>query len=88
MLIRGLGWFDMTTEQLAEQLLTLPIADRVVLAQALWESIHQSPELGLPIDAEAIQTALRRDAELESGAVTGRTHEDVMRAARRAIGCD
>ena len=78
----------MTTEQLAQQLVSLPIADQVVLAQALWESIHRSQESASSIDAETIHTALRRDAEIQSGAVVGRTHEEVMQAARRAIGCD
>ena len=38
-------------------------------------------------DRKAIAEAIRRDKELSSGAVKGRTHEEVMRAARRAIGC-
>ena len=38
-------------------------------------------------DREAVAEAIRRDEELSSGAVQGRTHEEVMRAARRAIGC-
>jgi hypothetical protein len=36
---------------------------------------------------EAVREAMHREAELSSGAVTGRTHEEVMQAARRAIGC-
>jgi hypothetical protein len=35
----------------------------------------------------AVKEAIRRDQELSSGSVTGRTHEEVMQAARRAIGC-
>jgi len=31
--------------------------------------------------------AIRRDEELSSGVVQGRTHEEVMQAARRAVGC-
>jgi hypothetical protein len=31
--------------------------------------------------------AIRRDEELASGSVTGRTHEEVMQAARLSIGC-
>lgn len=78
----------MTTEQLAQQLLALPMTERVVLAQVLWESIHQSPESLPPIEEETITTAVQRDKELESGEVVGRTHDEVMKAARRAIGCD
>ena len=51
----------------------------------LWESI----DTGLPDTDEraAIKEALRRDEELSSGKVTGRTHEEVMQAARRALEC-
>jgi hypothetical protein len=75
----------MTTHQLAEQLLALPLADRVDLAQALWQSIDAGLEAGG--EREAIEQAARRDAELASGAASGRGHEEVMQAARRSIGC-
>lgn len=35
--------------------------------------------------SEMIELAKQRDAELSSGAVDGRTHEEVMQAARDAI---
>jgi len=35
----------------------------------------------------ALRESIRRDEELSSGSVTGRTHEEVMQAARRSIGC-
>jgi len=75
----------MSTEQLIAEAMTLPLAERVELAQALWESI----DTGLPDTDEraAIKEALRRDEELSSGKVTGRTHEEVMQAARRALEC-
>ncbi len=65
--------------------MALPLPERVSLAQKLWESI----EAGLPDTAEdaALQEAIRRDQALSSGSAVGRTHDDVMRAARRAIGC-
>jgi len=34
----------------------------------------------------AVSEAVRRDEELSSGKVTGRTHEEVMQAARRVLG--
>jgi putative addiction module component (TIGR02574 family) len=76
----------MTTEELIADAMALPLADRVSLAQALWESI----DAGLPDTDEhaAIAEAIRRDEELSSGKVTGRTHEEVMRAARHALECD
>lgn len=66
--------------------MALPLAERVSLAQALWESI----DAGLPdIDERsAVAQAIQRDEELSSGKVTGRTHEDVMQAARGALECD
>jgi len=73
----------MSTEQLTADAMALPLADRVSLAQALWESINA----GLP-DADepaAIAEAVLRDNELSSGKVAGRTHEDVMHTARRAL---
>jgi putative addiction module component (TIGR02574 family) len=76
----------MSTEQLKQEAMSLPISERVSLAQALWESINA----GL-VDTDeqaAVREAARRDQELSSGAVSGRTHEQVMQAARRAIGCD
>ncbi len=76
----------MTTEQLIADAMALPLSERVSLAQALWESI----DAGLP-DADeraAVAEAIRRDQELSSGGVAGRTHEEVMQAARRSLKCD
>ncbi len=76
----------MPEHSLTEEALALPILERVSLAQALWQSI----DAGLPDTDEraAVQEAIRRDAELSSGSVTGTPHDDVMRVARRAIGCE
>lgn len=76
----------MNTEQLIADAMALPLSDRVSLAQALWESI----DAGLPNSNEGavVVEAIRRDKELSSGDVTGRTHEEVMEAARRALECD
>jgi putative addiction module component (TIGR02574 family) len=76
----------MTSKELTADAMALPLAERVSLAQALWESIDS----GLPDTDEraAVNDAIRRDEELSSGKVTGRTHEEVMQAARRALECD
>ena len=68
----------MSTEQLIADALALPLAERVSLTQALWESI----DAGLPDTEEraAVNEAIRRDEELSSGKVTNRTHEEVLRA--------
>ena len=65
--------------------MALPIAEKVSLAQALWQSI----DAGLPESDEesAVQDALRRDKKLSAGAVAAISHEEALKAARRAIGC-
>lgn len=74
--------------ELTEKALALPVYERASLAQALWQSLGE-PMGREPHDEAAILAEVeRRDLELESGAVEGRTLEDVMKAARRAIECD
>lgn len=75
----------MSSQELTAEAMALPLAERVSLAQALWQSI----DVGLadPDEREAVREAIRRDEELSSGAAAGRTHEEVMEAARRALGC-
>jgi putative addiction module component (TIGR02574 family) len=75
----------MSTQQLTSEAMALPITERVSLAQALWQSID--PGLAAAKDREAVAEAIQRDEELSSGVVQGRTHEEVMLAARRAVGC-
>ena len=74
----------MSREQITRAALELPLNERVDLAEQLWQSIEE----GLPAveEGEAIETARRRDAELDSGAVNGRTHDQVMESIRRALG--
>jgi putative addiction module component (TIGR02574 family) len=76
----------MATKELIADVMALPLAERVSLAQALWESIDG----GLPDSDQddAIREAIRRDEDLSSGKVTGLTHAEVMEAARRALKCD
>ena len=76
----------MSTEQLTAEAMALPLSERVTLAQTLWASI----ENGLPEIPEdvAVQEVVRRDNELSSGAIAGRSADDVIQTARRAIGCD
>ena len=76
----------MSTQQLKHEAMLLPLSERVSLAQALWESIDAG--LADTDEGVAVREAIRRDQELSSGTVSGRTHEQVMQAARRAIGCD
>ncbi len=75
----------MSTKQITAEAMALPIAEKVSLAQALWQSIDAGL---LESDKEsAAREALRRDKELSIGAVAGISHERALKAARRAIGC-
>ena len=76
----------MSTHELKQEAMALPLSERVSLAQALWESIDAG--LADADEQTALQEAIRRDHELSAGAVAGRTHDQVMQAARRAIGYD
>lgn len=75
----------MSTQQLTAEALELPFAQRIHLAQALWESlgIAESQRDMPPL----LETALRRGRELDAGVVQGRTREEVMLAARKALEC-
>ncbi len=75
----------MSAQELTANAMALSLADRVVLAQTLWESI----DVGLPDmdEGAAMVEAVRRDNELSSGAVAEISHEEVLQAARTAIGC-
>jgi len=75
----------MSTEQLTTEAMALPLFERVSLAQTLWQSIDAG--LADTEERDAVGEAMRRDQELTGGSVAGRTHEEVMQAARRAIGC-
>jgi len=76
----------MSGKQLTNEAMALPLAERVALAQTLWQSIdgRESGKLADEV-SWAVAEAKRRDAELSSGQAVGRTHEEVMRAARKAL---
>lgn len=75
----------MSTQQLTVEALELPFAQRITLAQTLWESlgVAESQRSTSPL----LETALRRGRELDTGAVQGRTREEAMQAARKALEC-
>ena len=74
----------MSNQELTAEAMALPLSERVSLAQALWQSIDAG--LAETDERDAVREGARRDKELSSGAAVGRTHEEVMAAARRAIG--
>ena len=75
--------------ELTNQALSLPVAERVQLAQKLWESLPEA-NVSVPPEEEtqALELARQRDAELASGKVQGIPHDQVMQNARRSIGCE
>ena len=76
----------MSTKELAREAMALPLAERIALAQSLWQSIEGRPAGKVADEVDwAVREADRRDTELSSGQASGRTHEEVMRAARKAI---
>lgn len=76
----------MSNEELTRKALALPLSDRIDLAQALWHSIEElAADEDNPEERKALEQARKRDRELASGAVEGRTHQQVMEAARRAL---
>lgn len=75
----------MITQQLTTEAVALPLSERVMLAQELWQSIDAG--LSNTDEQMAVLDAIRRDQELSVGTVVGRTREEVMQEARRAIEC-
>lgn len=78
----------MQTDDLVQQLIALPLPDRVTVAQALWQSIDEGLTTGaVDEQPDALRDALQRDAELTSHSVAPRSHEEVMEAVRQALRC-
>lgn len=78
----------MSAKQLTKEVMALPLAERAAMAQALWQSIDCRPGgAAAAAPTSAVEEAGNRDKELSSGQVIGRTHQQVMRAARKALEC-
>jgi putative addiction module component (TIGR02574 family) len=66
-----------------QQLLSLPVEDRIDLIDRLWESVGQSPDFEL---SEAQKAELdRRIADLEAHPHDGRPWEDVLKDLRKKL---
>lgn len=75
----------MSTKQLTAEAMALPLAEKASLAQALWASIDaDQPDAS---ERAYVRDAVSRDRELSAGTVTGISHGEAMKTARRAIGC-
>jgi len=73
----------MNVDELAPEVLKLPIRERAFLAASLWESLEDPYALAVDLDDdEALALAERRDQEIESGAVTPLSHRALMTRLR------
>ena len=69
----------MNVDQLAPEVIKLPVRDRAFLATFLWESLEDPFALAAALDdEEALALAERRDSEMESGMATPVSHSDLM----------
>ena len=73
----------MSTDQITDAALALPMEERVRLAQTLWVSIDKG--LAETSEAAAVEESARRADELDRGTVQGQPHEDAMRDLRRKL---
>lgn len=69
--------------ELVTEILALPVAERVRLVEAIWDSISAVPE-ALPLTDWQKQELDRRLAEFEANPEEGSTLEEVFARIRRA----
>ena len=75
--------------QLTQDALSLPLDDRIQLAQQLWASLQSSDDAFVEDqEREILDLADRRNAELETGSVEGVSHADALAKARKSLGCE
>ncbi len=70
-------------QELVAEILALPVADRVRLVEAIWDSISAAPE-ALPLAEWQKEELDRRLADLEEDPDAGSTLEEVFARIRRA----
>ena len=68
-------------ESLTNQILALPVGDRVELARLLWVSLEGQ----VSEEKELFAEIKRRDNEISQGTARTYTHDEVMRDARKII---
>ncbi len=68
-------------DSLTTQALALPLEERVVLTQRLWESLEGQ----IDEDEELFAEIERREAEVESGAVKPLPYGEAMREIRESL---
>jgi len=65
-------------EDILKQALQLPPADRLTVAQGLWDSVDPYPDSPALIDDALMAEIDRRYEEMRSGAVTPLTYDELM----------
>jgi Putative addiction module component len=74
----------MSIDQIAAEALRLPVKQRVLLAQSLWESLADPFESAEGIDeAGALALARERDRQIEAGEVSPVSHAEMMARLRQ-----
>jgi putative addiction module component (TIGR02574 family) len=74
----------MSIDDIHTDALKLSVGERAALAEILWESIGDPYDLAVSLsDEEALTLALQRDREIESGAATPLSHDEMMRRLRK-----
>ena len=69
--------------ELVAEILALPVAERVRLVEAIWDSISAAPE-ALPLTESQKRELDRRLAEFEANSEEGSSLEEVFARIRRA----
>ncbi|HEX6984518.1 MAG TPA: addiction module protein [Planctomycetaceae bacterium] len=70
-------------DEVMNELLALPPDQRLDLALRIWESLSDADRAAAcPPEPAVLAEVRRRDEALSTGTVTGRSHDDVMAAAR------
>jgi putative addiction module component (TIGR02574 family) len=70
-------------QELITEILALPVAERIRLIEAIWDSIAAAPDV-LPLTEWQKQELDRRLAEFEANPEEGSTLEEVFARIRRA----
>lgn len=74
--------------QLTKDALSLPLDERIQLAQLLWESVNAEPESSQNVQAskdELLDTLERRNSELENGMVEAISYDQVLNSLRKSL---
>jgi hypothetical protein len=73
---------SMSIDEIVAEALRLPVEQRALVAESLWESIEDPFETPMD-DATATALAIERDRQMEAGEVTPVLHAEMMRRLRR-----